>query len=199
MMSARTAPTRESASVMLVLTRGAIGGMIAGMAMAMFAMVASVTYQLHGFFTPLFHISALFGSPKSMMTSIGEAMAGNRFWFAAGPAFVGLMIHMVTGAAYGMVFALVARRLHRSALVPAGMGFGLATFFVSSFVGLRIAATITGSGTTISEMAKMVGWSTFALEHIMFGLVLGALALRWSPASKGADADTGARSAMLAS
>ena len=81
-----------------------------------------------------------------MMTSLGEAMAGNRFWFAAGPAFVGLMIHMVTGAAYGMVFAVVARRLHRNALVPVGMVFCLGTFFVSSFVGLRIAATITGAG-----------------------------------------------------
>ena len=192
-------PVRESNALPPVLMRGAIGGMIAGVAMAMFAMVASVTYQHHGFFTPLFHISALFGSSKSMMTSIGEAMAGNRFWFAAGPAFVGLMIHMVTGAAYGMVFALVARRLHRNALVPAGMVFGLGTFFVSSFVGLRIAATITGAGTTISDMAKMVGWSTFALEHLMFGLVLGALALRRSHVTSGADSGSGVRSAMLTS
>ena len=108
-------PSRASNSLTPALVRGAIGGMIAGMAMAMFAMVASVTYQHHGFFTPLFHISALVGSPKSMMISMNEAMAGNRFWFAAGPAFVGLMIHMVTGAGYGMVFALVARRLRRGA------------------------------------------------------------------------------------
>lgn len=189
-------PVREFNALPPVLMRGAIGGMIAGVAMAM---VASVTYQHHGFFTPLFHISALFGSPKSMMTSIGEAMAGNKFWFAAGPAFVGLMIHMVTGAAYGMVFALVARRLHRNALVPVGMVFGLGTFFVSSFVGLRVAATITGAGTTISDMAKMVGWPTFALEHLMFGLVLGALALCWLPAASRADLGPGVRSAMLTS
>ena len=192
-------PSRESNSLTPTLTRGAIGGMIAGIAMATVAMVASVTYQHHGFFTPLFHISALFGSPKSMMTSVNEAVAGNRFWFAAGPAFVGLMIHMVTGAAYGMAFALVARRLHRNALVPAGMVFGLGTFFVSSFVGLRIAATITGAGTTISDMAKMVGWSTFALEHLMFGLVLGGLALRSSRATGRADSGSGVRSAMLVS
>ena len=32
---------------------GAVAGMAGGMVMAMFAMVASVTYQHHGFFTPL--------------------------------------------------------------------------------------------------------------------------------------------------
>ena len=192
-------PVRASNSLTPVVARGAIGGMIAGMAMAIFAMVASVTYQHHGFFTPLFHISALFGSPKSMMISVHEAMAGHRFWFAAGPAFVGLLIHMLTGAAYGIAFAVVARRLHRRALVPAGMVFGLGTFFVSSFVGLRIAATITGAGTTISDMAKMVGWPTFALEHLMFGLVLGALALGRSRATSRADSSSGVRSAMLVS
>ena len=97
------------------------------------------------------------------------------------------------------VFALVARRLHRNALVPVGMVFGLGTFFVSSFVGLRVAATITGAGTTISDMAKMVGWPTFALEHLMFGLVLGALALCWLPAASRADSGPGVRSAMLTS
>ena len=66
--------------------------MIAGAAMAMFAMVASVTYQHHGFFTPLFHISALFGSPDAMMHSGMEAMAGNKFWFSAGPAALALLI-----------------------------------------------------------------------------------------------------------
>lgn len=192
-------PSQASGSLTPLLKRGAIGGMIAGAAMAMFAMVASVSYQHHGFFTPLFHISALAGSPKSMMISVSRAMAGNRFWFVAGPAFVGLMIHMVTGAAYGMVFALVTRPLRRGALVPVGMVFGMATFLVSSFVALPIAASITGAGTTISDMAKMVGWSTFVLEHLMFGLVLGALALRWTPAKKTADSDSAARSAMLTS
>ena len=171
--------------------------MIAGAAMAMFAMVASVTYQHHGFFTPLFHISALFGSPDAMMRSVAEAMAGNRFWFSAGPAALGLLIHMMTGAMFGVGFALLARRLPRTALVPAGAVYGLAVFVVSAFVGLPVAAKITGSGSAISDMATMVGWATFAVEHMMFGIVVGALAVRTAPADDTTAAVGGARSAML--
>lgn len=178
--------------------RGGVAGMIAGAGMAMFAMVASVTYQHHGFFTPLFHISALFGSPDAMMRSAMEAMAGNKFWFSAGPAALGLLIHMMTGAMFGIGFAFLARRLPRTLIVPAGAIYGLAVFVVSAFVGLPVAAKITGSGTTISDMASMVGYATFAIEHMMFGLVLGALALRTAPADGSTAAEVrGARSAML--
>lgn len=158
-----------------LLVRGAILGMVAGIVMAMFAMVASVSYQHHGFFTPLFHISALFGTPTAMMESMTQAMAGHPFRFSAGPALLGLMIHMVTGAAYGMVFVLLAQRLRRSLVIPAGMVYGLAVFVVSSFVGLPVASALTGAGPVITNMAKMVGWSTFAVEHLMFGTTLGLL------------------------
>ncbi len=167
--------TTERTSAIPLLIRGANYGMVAAMAMAMFAMVASVTYQHHGFFTPLFHISALVGSPDAMMTSVNQAMAGHHFWFAAGPAVLGLMIHMVTGAAYGMVFVLITQRLRRSMVIPAGMAYGLAVFGVSSFIGLPIAAKLTGAGPVITNMAAMVGRSTFAVEHLMFGTVLGLL------------------------
>jgi hypothetical protein len=155
-----------------------------------------VTYQHHGFFTPLFHISALFGSPDSMMRSVVEAMAGNRFWFSAGPAVLGSSIHMMTGAMFGIGFAFLARRLPRTALVPVGAIYGLAVFVVSAFVGLPVAAKVTGSGSTISDMASMVGWATFAVEHVMFGLVLGAFALRgWADTDR--VIEMGPRSAML--
>lgn len=158
-----------------LLIRGAVYGMVAGIAMAMFAMVASVAYQHHGFFTPLYHISALLGSPDAMMTSVSQAMASHHFWFAAGPALLGLMIHMVTGAAYGMAFVLITHRLRRSLVIPAGMAYGLAVFVVSSFIGLPIAAKLAAAGPVITNMAKVVGWSTFAVEHLMFGTVLGLL------------------------
>ena len=61
--------------VKATVVRRGVAGMIAGAAMAMFAMVASVTYQHRGFFTPLFHISALFGSHHSTATVVGARSA----------------------------------------------------------------------------------------------------------------------------
>lgn len=180
-----------------IVVRGGVAGMAAGAAMAMFAMVASVTYQHHGLFTPLFHISALFGSPDAMMRSAAEAMTGNKLWFSAAPAGVGLLIHMMTGATFGIGFAFLARRLPRAALVPAGAVYGLAAFAVSAFIGLPVAANITGAGIAISDMASTVGWATFAVEHMMFGVVLGVLGLRTAPANGETAVAVGARSAML--
>lgn len=156
------------------IRNGALVGMAAAAAMAMYAMVASLTYQDHGFFTPLFHISALFGSPKSMMQSMTAAMTGDRFWFTPGAAIVGLVIHMMTGAVYGMGFALLARRLRGLAVLLAGTAFGVVALVLSGFVGLPVAASITDAGATISDMAEMVGWGTFTIEHVIFGMVLGA-------------------------
>lgn len=71
----------------------------------MYAMVASATYQHHGFFTPLYHIASTFIAPTQLMTSMQHAMMGSTFYFA-GPAVLGAAIHMMTGAMYGVVFAL---------------------------------------------------------------------------------------------
>lgn len=38
-----------------------------------------------------------------MMRSGMEAMAGNKFWFSAGPAALGLMIHMMFGLVLGAI------------------------------------------------------------------------------------------------
>ncbi len=173
--SARTARLRG------VVVRGAVFGMIAGMMMAMVAMVAAVTYQHHGFFTPLFHISALTGTPTAMMTSMMHAAAGDNFWFTPGAALAGLVIHMVTGAMFGVGFMVLATRVPRAWLVPAGAMYGLAVFAFSAFVGLPVAAAISGAGDSISDMGTMVGYGTFALEHVVFGMTLGVLAFVTAP------------------
>lgn len=166
------------------LVGGAVAGMLAAVAMAMFAMVASVTYQHHGFFTPLLHMSALLGSPKAMMTSVHRAMAGQRFWLTPGAALTGALIHMMTGAGFGIVFGVIVRSVPRRLWVPIGVLYGLAVFVVSAFVGLPIAATVTGSGSVISEMARIVGRGTFAAEHVLFGLTLAAVTLVVAPSAR---------------
>jgi len=62
-----------------------------------------------------------------------------------------------------------------SLVIPAGTAYGLAVFVVASFFGLPIVAKLTASGPTITKMTKMVGWSGFAVEHLMVGTEPGLL------------------------
>ena len=158
---------------------GALAGVGASLVMAMYAMIAAWTYQHTGFFTPLYHIAATFVAPDTMMQSMQAAMAGNAFTFAVGPAVLGAMIHMMVGAMYGAVFAVGARvvRWHGAALLGAAIAWGLIVFAMSSWIGLPIAAALFGGGDPIRNMASMVGYPTFILEHLLFGATLGTLLL----------------------
>ncbi|MCV7151066.1 hypothetical protein H7I57_07165 [Mycobacterium pyrenivorans] len=145
--------------------------------MAMYAMVAALTYQHTGFFTPLYHIAATLAPGDAMMESMQSAMAGNSFTFVFGPAALGAFIHMMVGAAYGAMFGVVARllRCHGAVLVAAAVAWGLVVFAISSWVGLPVAASLLGGGDPIRDMAAMVGYQTFIAEHLLYGAVLGLL------------------------
>jgi len=164
------------ANVRSVVRTGALWGVIAAAVMAMYAMIAGATYLGSGFFTPLYHIASSVTEPKAMMTSMQSAMEGQGdFYFTMGPAAVGMLIHLATGAVYGILFALIARALRLSGAVAfgAGMIFGVGVLLFSSFVGLPVAATLFDGGDPIADMPKMVGWTTFTIEHVIFGAVLG--------------------------
>lgn len=159
-------------------TTGAVAGVIASLVMAMYAMFAGLVNDT-GFLTPLYHIASLWIAPDTMMASMKDAMGGDAFHLAIGPAVVGAIIHMMTGAMYGAVFGLilgfVRARLGLPVLAIAGLVYGGIVLIVSAFVGLPIAAALFGSGEPISDMAEMAGWGTFTIEHLLFGLALGLL------------------------
>lgn len=166
----------EQTDVGAAIRTGALWGIIAALVMAMYAMVAGLTYLNSGFFTPLYHIASSVIEPKAMMTSMQSAMEGQgNFHFAFGPAAVGMMIHLATGAIYGVGFALLARALRLSGgmAVIAGMVYGVVVLLFSSFVGLPVAAALFDGGDPIADMPKMVGWTTFTIEHLMYGAILG--------------------------
>lgn len=162
------------------VSRAALAGVIASMAMGMVAMIAAATYQGTGFFTPLYHIASLVVSPDSMMKSMMAASAGTTFTFTAGAAVVGLMIHMMVGAGFGAIFGLILTRLPGlsvGARVLAGMAFGVVAFAASAFVLLPMMSVLANDSDAIRNMASMVGYPTFLLEHVVFGMVLGALSV----------------------
>lgn len=161
---------------------GAIAGVIGSLVMAMFAMLAAATYQHSGFFTPLYHIGSLFVDPSTMMASMQQAMVGSNFYFAFGPAVVGAIVHMMVGAMYGIVFAVIVRmaKLRGINLITAGMVYGAMVFAVSAWIGLPLAAAIFSSGDQITNMASMVGYGTFVVEHIMFGVAAALVLLAFT-------------------
>lgn len=167
--------TRGRSNVAEALATGAMWGAVGAVVMALYAMVAGATYLGSGFFTPMYHIASTFIAPDTMMTSMESAMNDQLFYFAAGPAAFGMLVHLVVGIGYGLLFALIARALNLTGTtaVVAGGVYGLVVLLLSSFVGLPIAASIFGGGDPIADMPQMVGWSTFTIEHVIYGAVLG--------------------------
>lgn len=168
--------TTRRAGAGRALAAGAVAGVLASIVMGMYAMVAAWVDGT-GFFTPLHHIASLWAAPDAMMASMEAAMAGNDFNITVGTAVLGALIHMMTGAMYGAVFGLIVSRLHlgRGPLLGVGLVYGALVFVMSAFVGLPLAASIFDAGDPIRNMAEMAGWTTFAVEHLLFGLALAAL------------------------
>jgi hypothetical protein len=168
------APSRTGLGRTIVT--GAVAGVLASLVMAVYAMVAAWTKDT-GFVTPLYHIASVWIAQDSMMSSMQDGMAGDAFHFDYGPAVLGALIHMATGAAYGILFALAVSRLAlgTAVLSLAGLVWGGLVFVFSTFVGLPVAAALFDSGKQITDMAKMAGWGTFISEHLLYGGVLGVL------------------------
>ena len=178
MSTASTTPTTLRTSLVGAASLGAVAGIIGSLMMAAYAMLAAATYQGSGFFTPLYHIASVFISPADMMSSMESAtMGGSNFKFFAGAALVGALVHMMVGAMYGVGFGVLASlaKIRGMALVAAAVVWGGLVFVISAFVGLPLAAVIFNSGDQITNMAELVGYGTFLVEHLIFGLFLGLI------------------------
>src|SRR5437588_11568927 len=92
---------------------GALVGMLGGILMALFTMLATVTYLQMGFFTPLYAIAAPLIGQQPLMTSLQQGS----FYLALGPALLGLVIHLLWAALWGVIFVLLASRLHLTGVV----------------------------------------------------------------------------------
>ncbi len=134
-------------------------GLIAGLVFAMWAMVV-------GLFT-----STLWAPPQGIAQSIGIGSAGHNFQLV--PLVVGLMGHMMNSIVLGVVFVAISRaiRLHAPTAVPGGMIFGLIIYAGMYWVLLRGVL----SSNSASFLSANPEWSWIA-AHLMFGVVLGALA-----------------------
>lgn len=155
--------TKNSSRLVKLLLIGAIVGMIGGAVMAMFTMIATAAYLNMGFFTPLYAIASPLAGQQTLMTSLHQGV----FYFALGPALVGLVVHMMWSALYGMMFGLIAYVAHLKGTlaVISGIVYGVLVMLLMSF----LVAPIAGA----PNLLQMLGGLSFTLGHLMFGLVLG--------------------------
>ena len=134
-------------------------GLFAGLVFAMWAMVV-------GLFT-----STLWAPPQGIAQSIGIGSPGHNFQLV--PFVAGGVGHMMNSIVLGVIFIAIARaiRLHGPAAIVAGMVYGVSVYAAMYLVVLRGVL----SSTSASFLSANPEWSWIA-AHLMFGVVLGALA-----------------------
>lgn len=132
---------------------GAIVGLIAGMVMAMWAMIVAAMMGAGLLASPQMIAEPLFG-PFHMCT------------FNPGAFVVGLMIHMMFSLVFGIVFAAIWQGINQGGIVPiiGGMVYGVMIWLVMSYV----VAPVVGS-----HIAQEMPTWAWLVAHLMFGVVLG--------------------------
>lgn len=169
--------TEGLSAVERTIELGMMAGMAAAVPMGIFALIASGTWQHAGVYTPVYRIAAML-DPSPLEVSLEEAAAGSSFYFDPQPFFSGGAVHLALGGFFGVIFALLSRRLRwrgRLALA-AGVVYGLAVLALMSLVVLPVAAGLVGAGREIADTASITGWPTFVVAHLLYGLGLGTWA-----------------------
>jgi len=156
--------TRDTRQSIQFLMFGALVGVIGGILMALFTMLATATYLQMGFFTPMYAIAAPLIGRQTLLTS----MTNGVFYFAPGPALLGLLVHLLWSAFWGMIFGLIARGLHltEGVAIISGLVYGLLVMLVMSFIVVPIVGA--------PNLLRLVGSFSFFIAHALFyGLPLG--------------------------
>lgn len=131
------------------VTQGALGGLIAGIVMAMVAMLYTLVAQ-GDLLAPLEQMGATFFPASS-----GSALS----------MLAGAMLHMMMSVLLGIVFAFLVRgrAAGRLQLVVAGMAFILVEWAVARFIVLPIVD---------APLVATFGASGGIIAHLMFGVVI---------------------------
>lgn len=155
-------PTTRDTGQLLI--RGALVGMIGGVLMVVFMMIATGTYLQIGFFTPLYAIAAPLIGRQTLLTSVVQG----GFYFAPGPALLGLVVHLLWAAFWGMLFGLLARKLHLrdGVAIISGLVYGVLVMLVMLLIVVPVAGA--------PNLLQLVGTLTFIVANALFyGMPLG--------------------------
>ena len=156
--------TRDTSQSIQFLLLGALVGVIGGVLMALFTMLATATYLQVGFFTPLYAIAAPLIGRQTLLASLTNGV----FYFAPGAALLGLLVHLLWSAFWGMIFGLIARGLHLTGGVAiiSGLVYGLLVMLIMGFIVVPLVGA--------PDLLRLVGSLSVIIAHALFyGLPLG--------------------------
>src|SRR5437764_4278589 len=140
--------TRDTSQSIQFLLRGALVGVIGVVLMALCTMLATATYLQVGFFTPLYAIAAPLIGRQTLLISLTDGV----FYFAPGAALLGLLVHLLWSAFWGMIFGLIARGLHLTGGVAIirGVVYGLVVMLI---IGLIVVPIVRAP-----DLSRLVRW-----------------------------------------
>jgi hypothetical protein len=135
-----------------IWTGGAVSGVVAGIFMAMAAMVVSYMTGAGFWLPPKLIAGALLGV---------DVIIGG-----VGTVTLGLVIHMMMSALLGIIFAFFTSRVTQASHdFVFGVLFGVAVWAVMNYVGLPLVNSVMGDRVAMMPLAWFV-------EHLVFGASL---------------------------
>ena len=136
-----------------VIKAGVVSGLLGGVLMAAYAMIAGLALKQGAFAIPQL-IGATFRGPEALLSGPGTIV-----W--------GVALHLIVSAAFGVLFATLVRRdTPRPASMLAGIAFSLGIFVMMMFVVVPVANPVMAN-----RVSMMIG--TTLVMHVLFGVGVG--------------------------
>jgi hypothetical protein len=136
-----------------VVKAGALAGVIGGLVMAAYAMVAAAVLGQGPFAVPQL-IGATFRGPEALLRGPGVIA-----W--------GVLLHVFVSAGFGVLFATLVRRdTPRGVAMLSGVAYALGIFVLMMFVVTPVVNPVMAN-----RVSMMIG--TMLVMHVLYGLGLG--------------------------
>lgn len=171
-MASRLLRPTEETNIDRTLVPGVLAGMVAAIPMGLVAMVIAA-FQDRGFLRPAYQVAYVVAGDEARR-ALELTLEDDRFFVEAEMVFFGVILHLAVGGFFGAIFAFVARSpaFQRQRLLV-GVAYGLAVMVVMSVVVLPLVAVVLDAGDEVSRFPSRIGWPTFLLQHVVYGLMLG--------------------------
>jgi hypothetical protein len=149
---------------------GIAAGLVGGLAMSVYTMAAELVAG-HSMFTPMYMV----GAPVVGMGAMERGMSGGPLYLELVPAIVGMVVHFIWAALWGLVFGGILWASRLSGWVA------FATAIVYAYAVGAIMSAVVMPAVGLKPMWEMPGLVFFVLDHLAFGLPLGIWALAFLP------------------